>query len=119
MVPSYTRRTLPKPHFYQVGLFKARKPIPEPAAKWRKSHKRDWNWAFFCDFRASSRLTHLPPEVYSQNIKDVRSYPCRSMESAIKLVERFIAGVSRHSQLTADVTKPRAAVKSSTTAVAT
>ena len=51
--------------------------------------------------------------------KDVRSYPCRSMESAIKLVERFIAGVSRHSQLTADVTKPRAAVKSSTTAVAT
>ena len=26
--------------------------------------------------------------------KDVRSYPCRSMESAIKLVERFIAGVT-------------------------
>ena len=25
--------------------------------------------------------------------KDVRSYPCRSMESAIKLAERFIAGV--------------------------
>ncbi len=24
--------------------------------------------------------------------KDVRSYPCRSMESAIKLAERFIAG---------------------------
>jgi hypothetical protein len=38
--------------------------------------------------------------------KDVRSYPCRSMESAIKLAERFIAGVSRHSQATADVTKP-------------
>ena len=27
--------------------------------------------------------------------KDVRSYPCRSMESAIKLVERFIAGVTK------------------------
>ena len=27
--------------------------------------------------------------------KDVRSYPCRSMESAIKLAERFIAGVTR------------------------
>ena len=26
--------------------------------------------------------------------KDVRSYPCRSMESAIKLVERFVAGVT-------------------------
>jgi hypothetical protein len=25
--------------------------------------------------------------------KDVRSYPCRSLESAIKLAERFIAGV--------------------------
>jgi len=25
--------------------------------------------------------------------KDVRSYPCRSMETAIKLAERFIAGV--------------------------
>ena len=25
--------------------------------------------------------------------KDARSYPCRSMESAIKLAERFIAGV--------------------------
>ena len=25
--------------------------------------------------------------------KDVRSYPCRSLESATKLVERFIAGV--------------------------
>ena len=41
--------------------------------------------------------------------KDVRSYPCRSMESAIKLVERFIAGLSRHSPATADVTKPRPA----------
>jgi len=38
--------------------------------------------------------------------KGVRSYPCRSMESAIKLVERFIAGLSCHSQATADVTKP-------------
>ena len=27
--------------------------------------------------------------------KDVRSYPCRSMESAIKLVERFIADVTK------------------------
>ena len=27
--------------------------------------------------------------------KEVRSYPCRSMESAIKLVERFIAGVTK------------------------
>ena len=31
---------------------------------------------------------------------------CRSLESAIKLAERFIAGVSRHSPATADVTKP-------------
>ena len=27
--------------------------------------------------------------------KDVRSYACRFMESAIKLVERFIAGVTK------------------------
>ncbi len=27
--------------------------------------------------------------------KDVRSYPCRSMDSAIKLAERFIAGVTK------------------------
>jgi len=27
--------------------------------------------------------------------KDVRSYPCRSMESALKLVERFIADVTK------------------------
>jgi hypothetical protein len=27
--------------------------------------------------------------------QDVRSYPCRSMESAIKLAERFIAGVTK------------------------
>ena len=33
--------------------------------------------------------------------KDVRSYPCRSLESATKLAERFIAGV----------TKPRPAAK--------
>ncbi len=38
--------------------------------------------------------------------KDVRSYPCRSMESAIKLAERFIAGV----------TKPRPAASPSTPA---
>ena len=47
--------------------------------------------------------------------KDVRSYPCRSMESAIKLVERFIAGVSRQSQATADVTKPRPAAEQPST----
>ena len=94
------------PFFDQVGLFKARKPIPETAAKWCKSHKRDWNSAFFCDSCASSWLTHLLPGVYSQNIKDVRSYPCRSMENAIKLVERFIVGV----------TKPRPAVEPATLA---
>jgi hypothetical protein len=33
--------------------------------------------------------------------KDVRSYPCRSMESAIKLVERFIAGVTKPAHLAA------------------
>ena len=27
--------------------------------------------------------------------QEVRSYPCRSMESAIKLAERFIAGVTK------------------------
>ena len=27
--------------------------------------------------------------------QDVRSYPCRSMESAINLAERFIAGVTK------------------------
>ncbi len=27
--------------------------------------------------------------------KDVRGYPCRSMESAIKLAERFITGVTK------------------------
>jgi hypothetical protein len=41
--------------------------------------------------------------------KDVRSYPCRSMESAIKLAERFIAGVikpsSRRSEAKADRTQ--------------
>ena len=36
--------------------------------------------------------------------KDVRSYPCRSMESAIKLAERFIAGVIKPRAVTADVT---------------
>ena len=28
-------------------------------------------------------------------LKDVRSYPCRSLESATKLAERFIAGVTK------------------------
>ena len=37
--------------------------------------------------------------------KDVRSYPCRSLESATKLAERFIAGV----------TKPRPAAQPDTT----
>ncbi len=37
------------------------------------------------------------------------AHPCRSLESATKLAERFIAGLSRHSQATADVTKPRPA----------
>ncbi len=37
--------------------------------------------------------------------KDVRSYPCRSLESATKLAERFIAGV----------TKPRPAAQPETT----
>ena len=37
--------------------------------------------------------------------KDVRSYPCRSLESATKLAERFIAGV----------TKPRPATQPETT----
>ena len=27
--------------------------------------------------------------------QDVRSYPCRSLETAIKLAERFIAGVTK------------------------
>ena len=27
--------------------------------------------------------------------KDTRSYPCRSLESATKLVERFVAGVTK------------------------
>jgi len=27
--------------------------------------------------------------------KEVRAYPCRSLESAIKLAERFIAGVTK------------------------
>ncbi len=37
--------------------------------------------------------------------KDTRSYPCRSLESATKLAERFIAGV----------TKPRPAAQPETT----
>jgi hypothetical protein len=38
--------------------------------------------------------------------KEVRYYPCRSVDSALKLAQRFIAGLSRHSPATADVTKP-------------
>ena len=36
--------------------------------------------------------------------KDVRCYPCRSMESAIKLVGRFIAGVTKPASPTASET---------------
>ena len=54
-----------RPIFDQVSLSNTRKPNPEPAAKTRKSRKREGNLAFFCGFCASSRLTHLPPEVYS------------------------------------------------------
>ncbi len=39
--------------------------------------------------------------------RDVRSYPCRSLEAATKLAERFVAGTVRHSPATADVIKPR------------
>ena len=46
--------------------------------------------------------------------KDVRSYPCRSMESAIKLAERFIASVT----IASDGTKPaRPAAQAETTSV--
>ncbi len=34
-----------------------------------------------------------PPVVTLTTLKDVRSYPCRSLESATKLAERFIAGI--------------------------
>ena len=40
-------------------------------------------------------------------VQDARSYPCRSLQSATKLVERFIAGLSRRSPAKADVVKPR------------
>ena len=33
--------------------------------------------------------------------KDTRSYPCRSLESATKLVERFIAGVTKPARTSA------------------
>src|ERR1035437_805730 len=79
MVPPWYR-PIPVEHslspiFDQVGLSKARKPTSEPAAKRRKRLKRDGNWAFFCEFCASSRPTHLPPEVYSQNIKAETPHP--------------------------------------------
>ena len=45
--------------------------------------------------------------------KDTRSYPCRSLESATKLVERFIAGVTKPRPATpqepAPVAQPAAA----------
>jgi hypothetical protein len=39
--------------------------------------------------------------------KDVRAYPCRSMESALKLAERFLAGVTR-SRVDAPAPQPTA-----------
>jgi len=48
--------------------------------------------------------------------KDVRSYPCRSMESAIKLVERFIAGVTKPARPASEPSTINA--QPSTTAVA-
>ena len=52
---------------------------------------------------APRQIGHQPSTINPQLLcvvtltthKDVRSYPCRSMESAIKLVERFIAGVTK------------------------
>jgi hypothetical protein len=45
--------------------------------------------------------------------KDTRSYPCRSLESATKLAERFIAGVTKPRPATpqepAPVAQPAAA----------
>ncbi len=41
--------------------------------------------------------------------KDVRSYPCRSLESAIKLVERFIAGVTKPRSAAPQPSAPEAA----------
>ena len=41
--------------------------------------------------------------------KDVRSYPCRSLESAIKLAERFIAGVTKPRPATPSSPAPEAA----------
>ncbi len=54
-----------------------------------------------CVTIAPRRIGHQPSTLNPQLLfvvtltthKDVRSYPCRSMESAIKLAERFIAGV--------------------------
>ena len=46
--------------------------------------------------------------------KDVRSYPCRSLESATKLAERFIAGVTRPAQ----VLKPLPKIEPITTELA-
>jgi hypothetical protein len=43
----------------------------------------------------STLLCWLLLAFQATTFKDVRSYPCRSMESAIKLVERFIAGVTK------------------------
>ena len=46
--------------------------------------------------------------------KDVRSYPCRSLESATKLAERFIAGVTKSAQ----VLKPLPKIEPITTELA-
>ena len=50
--------------------------------------------------------------------KDVRSYPCRSMESAIKLAERFIAGVTKPARPAAQPSSPVPEAPSPTVPVA-
>jgi hypothetical protein len=48
--------------------------------------------------RNSQPSTISPKPLYVVTLttaKDVRSYPCRSRESALKLAERFIAGVTK------------------------
>jgi hypothetical protein len=52
----------------------------------------------------SQPSTINPQPVYVVTLtthKDVRSYPCRSMESAVKLAERFIAGVTKPAKASA------------------
>ena len=41
--------------------------------------------------------------------KDTRSYPCRSLESATQLVERFVAGVTNPSRPALEATPAPAA----------